>query len=557
MLEFKCNNVIASGTMKYVILMGLALVAAANFLSAEIRFKNIYQNNMVLQANDTNTIAGWTEPDKDVEVSVIATSKDGKKAEFKIRTKSDKRGLWQAEIKQKFPKRTNLEITATSDSGSAKISNIVTGELWIGSGQSNMEWHFGNASVKNEYKDKYEQDAQNSNGDIRIFRTQHIILPSQIEEVCGDWRIVDKNIRHGDVSQVCYIFASQISKALDTPVGVINSSWGGSRIEPWISRSAFENSPECKKFIERLDKDTAEFEQVRRDYIANFPTWLEQNPTNRLQNENGRTRPRQPVDAISRNDQPTCMYNAMINGIAPLAPRGVLWYQGESNAGQPYEYGDLKKLMVNSWRKLFKRDFYFYYVELAAFTGTQNQPVQKGSWGAIREAQAEVLDLPKTGVATSIDNGGSEMSGQGDIHPPHKELVSTRLANLALAQVYKKGGEVDAISPYYKSYKIDGNKIIVKIANANGLRKMKNVDKLQGFAIRGDDNNNWKWADAEIKGDTIILSSPEVPEPKAARYAWASWPLISVESKSGLPLRPFSTDHGAYLDYGKPLPQEK
>ena len=148
------------------------------------------------------------------------------------------------------------------------------------------------------------------------------------------------------------------------------------------------------------------------------------------------------------------------------------------------------------------------------------------------------------------------MNGQGDIHPPHKELVSTRLANLALAQVYKKGSEVDAISPYYKGCKIEGNKIIISIANANGLRKMKNVDKLQGFAIRGENRDSWKWADAEIKGDTIILSSPEVPEPKAARYAWASWPLISVESKSGLPLRPFSTDHGAYTDHNRDFPEK-
>lgn len=537
--------------------MGLAIVALANFASADIRFKNIYQNNMVLQANDTNTIAGWTEPEKAVEIKVSAISNEGEKAEFKMQTKSDKRGLWQAEIKQKFPKRTNLEITATSDSGTAKISNVITGELWMGSGQSNMEWHFGNASIDRTYRDKYEQDAQNSNGDIRIFRTQHIILPEQIEEVCGDWRIINKNIHQGDVSQICYIFASQLSKALDTPVGVINSSWGGTRIEPWISRKAFENSPECKKFIVRFDENAANFEKLRANYIANYPKWLEQNPTIELQNKNGKTRPKQPVDIISKINQPICIYNAMINGIAPLSPRGVLWYQGESNAGQPYEYGDLKKLMVNSWRKLFKRDFYFYYVELAAFTDTQKQPVQKGSWGAIREAQAEVLDLPKTGVVTSIDDGGSKVGGQGDIHPPHKELVATRLAKLALAQVYKRGNEKDAISPYFKDYKIDGDKIIVTIANANGLRKMSNVEKLQGFAIRGSDNNNWKWADAEIKGDKIIISSPEVPEPKAARYAWASWPLISVENANGLPLRPFSTDHGAYLDYGKPIPQDK
>lgn len=334
--------------------MGVALLALANFLNAEIRFKNIYQNNMVLQANDTNAIAGWTEPDKDVELKVSATSKDGKKAEFTIKTKSDKRGLWKAEIKQKFPKRTNLEISATSDSGSAKISNIVTGELWIGSGQSNMEWHFENATVNKDYKAKYDESAPDYGSDIRMFKVRHNMLPTPIEEVCGDWRIIDKKVTSGLVSQVCYIFASQISKALDTPVGIINTSWSGSRIEPWIPRKAYENSPECKKFIEALDRDSADYKEVREQYIKNFPTWLEQNPTNKLQNKNRNSRPRQPVDILTKSEQPTCMYNGMINGIAPLAPRGVLWYQGESNAGQPYEYGNLKKLMVTSWRKLFK-----------------------------------------------------------------------------------------------------------------------------------------------------------------------------------------------------------
>ncbi|MBO6103213.1 MAG: hypothetical protein J6P03_08190, partial [Opitutales bacterium] len=347
---------------------------------------------------------------------------------------------------------------------------------------------------------------------------------------------------------------------LDTPVGVINSSWGGSRIEPWISKEAFKtsgasfksaNNEEFKSWKE-YEAFTSNYESLRENYIKNFSKWIEENPTGRLQNKNRASRPKMPIDVLSNEHNPTNKYNSMICGIAPLSPKGVLWYQGESNASQPYFYGELLKLMVNSWRKHFKRDFYFYYVDLAAFTETQNQPVQMGSWGGIRETMAEVLELPKTGVATSIDSGGSKTNGQGDIHPPHKELVSTRLANMALADVYKKGSPKAARSPRYAGeFKVEGGRLIVKIANAEGLRKMAGKEKLTGFAIRGENPRDWKWADAEIKGDTIALSSPEVPNPKAARYAWASWPLVSVESKHGLPLLSFSTDGGAYLDYNR------
>ena len=535
-------------------------MSAAVFANAEMRFKNIYQNNMVLQANEENAIAGKAGAGENVEVLISAKSADGKAFEKTLKAKADKNGKWAVKAPA-FPKRTVLEITAKNGGGeTARISNVVTGELWLGSGQSNMEWHFGNNTVDKDFLKKFEADADAMKGDVRIFTANRYVLPEAIDEVCGDWRIIDgKNLRHG-ISQICYIFATQISKALDTPVGVINSSWGGSRIEPWISKEAYKsanipfnsaNGTEFKNWQEYEDF-TSNYAKMRDDYIKNFPKWIEDNPTGQLQGKNRAARPQMPIDVLSNDHNPTNKFNSMICGIAPLSPKGVLWYQGESNAGQPYFYGDLMKLMVSSWRKHFKRDFHFYYVDLAAFTQTQSQPVQYGSWGGIREAMAEVLELPKTGVATSIDSGGSKINGQGDIHPPHKELVSTRLANLALAEVYKKGSPKAARSPRYAGeFKVEGDKLIVKIANAEGLRKMQGKDTLTGFAIRGENPRDWKWANAEIKGDTIVLSSPEVQSPKAARYAWASWPLVSVESKYGLPLLSFSTDKGSRIDWGR------
>ena len=542
------------------ILIALAAVLAATFSFAEIRFKNIYQDNMVLQANEPNIIAGRSDANSGVELILNAKSKNGKNVQKSFKTKADKNGMWAVKIPA-FPKRTDLDLTAKNDSGeSAKITNAVTGELWLGSGQSNMEWYFDRPTIEKEFLEKHQKIADELKGDVRVFITASMHFTKPLNEVGGrvGWRIVDGSNLKTSGSQICIIFAGQLAKALDTPVGVIDSSWGGSRIESWIPKSAFlENNLvfgwEGKNYTwADYEKEINNYAKIRDQYIEEFAEWFEKYPSRELQGKNSKTCPKKPIDEFSIDQLPGKRYNAKIHGIAPLAPKGVLWYQGESNAGEPFLYGEQLKALVTSWRKLFKKDFYFYYVDLAALNDTQKEPVQYYSWGGIREAMTEVLELPKTGVATSIDSGGSKMQGQGDIHPPHKEFISTRLANLALAEVYKKGNPVHARSPRYSGeFKVEGNKLIVKIANADGLRKMARAEKLTGFAIRGENPRDWKWADAEIKGDTIVLSSPEVAEPKAARYAWASWPLVSVESSHGLPLLSFSTDNGAYVDWNK------
>ena len=548
--------------MKTKILFGIIAVCAAAFASADIRFKNIYQNDMVLQAGEENIVAGRASDCENVELAIVAKSKDGRTLEKTLKAKLDKKGRWFVKLPA-FPKRTVLELTAKNDRGDiAKISNVITGELWLGSGQSNMEWNFNAHTVDNDYRQKYREIADMMKGDVRTFVSSRLLFTEEAEEVGGQWRIIDGKSLGNSGSQLGFIFACQLSAALDTPVGFIDSSWSGSRIEPWIPKSAFRAAnpnfhAEGKAFNwVSYEEALSNFEVMRRNYVENYKTWFEENPTWQLQNQNSDTKPEMPIDEISRDQLPSKMFNGKISGIAPLSPKGVLWYQGESNAGEPYEYGALIKLMVNSWRKHFKRDFYFYYVDLAAHQATQSQPVQYGSLGGIREAMAEVLQLPKTGVATSIDSGGSKMQGQGDIHPPHKEMIATRLAKLALAEVYKIGKPSAARSPYYAGdFKIEGNRLIVKIANADGLRKMQGKESLTGFALRGENPRDWKWANAEIEGDTIVLSSDEVLYPKAARYAWGSWPLVSVESRHGLPLRSFSTDNGAYKDYNKPVPE--
>ena len=530
-------------------MIGVAAMVGASYVSAEVRFKNIYQNNMVLQADAPNAVAGWADPNADVELLYKATAKGGQTFEKAVKAKADKRGYWEAKIPS-FPKRTTLEITAKSGGESAKIGNVLTGELWIGSGQSNMEWNFGAGTVKEEYRAKIQKDIDETDGEIRFFKVQNNTLIRPIDEVSGNWSVI-KNPRDGNLSAVAYLFASRLRKELDTPVGIINSSWGGTRIEPWIPQSAFEASEDCREIWGRHIRKVEAFEKVRANYYKMAADFFEKYPTWQLQNQHGDERPPEAYDPTN-NRAPSVIYNAKIHGIAPLSPKGVIWYQGESNENDYDEYGKLAKLLVNSWRKHFKNDFWFFYVELAAFTNKQTQPVElnRNSWAYIREAQAEVLELPKTDVAANADTG-PEPEPVGDIHPPYKDVPAERLARLALAHVYKKMPLKEAVAPFYKSHKVEGGKMVVDVEYGDGLKKMDKAEKLTGFAIRGDDKN-WKWADAEIKGNKIVLSNPEVKNPVAARYGWAKYPLLSVENRYGLPLRPFSTDNGSKTDHDKP-----
>ena len=542
--------------MAAVMLAGGCALAASAY---DVRFKNIYQSRMVLQAGKPNDVAGRANPGAAITVTGEAV-KPGKAPQMiSLHVKADSSGRWTVTLPA-LPKRTVLKLTCSDGKTSKTIEDVVFGELWLCSGQSNMEWNFNANTIPADYLKKCRASVPAFAGDIRTIVTERNCLVTECDEIGGTWNRIDKgeDLRRAG-SQFAYLFAQLISKALDTPVGIIDSSVGGSRIEPWIPASAFKetNVPFHTQDRRAFRWDTyqaalANFAKDREDFMARRSKWLSDNPSNDLRNRNRDTMPQPPIDELALDHMPAKFFNGKICGLFPLKPVGVLWYQGCSNDSEPYEYGELAKLLVTSWRKHFRTEFPFYYVELAAINDPQNEPVQRWSWGGIREAQGEVLALPKTGVITSADAGGSEKLGLGDIHPPCKKMIAERAAKLVLAEVYGKGSAVAARSPYYSGVsKAEGGKFRVKIANADGLRLMPGKDKIDGFAIRGEKKDDWKWANAVIEGDEIVLSSPDVPKPVAVRYGWARRPRLTLESAHALPLRPFSTDHGSTLDYGK------
>jgi sialate O-acetylesterase len=234
----------------------------------------------------------------------------------------------------------------------------------------------------------------------------------------------------------------------------------------------------------------------------------------------------------SNQNNPSVLYNAMIAPLVPFALRGVIWYQGESNAGRAYQYRTLFPIMIRNWRSAWGRDFPFYFVQLPNWHASKAQP-DESDWAELREAQTMTLREPATGMAVTIDIGD-----EIDLHPRNKLDVGRRLAGWALAGTY--GENVVPSGPLFDRSSIEGDKVRIRFKYSNGL---KTIDggPLKGFAIAGEDRR-FVWADARIDGDTVIVSSPMVPKPAAVRYGWADNPIANLYNKAGLPASPFRTD---------------
>lgn len=253
--------------------------------------------------------------------------------------------------------------------------------------------------------------------------------------------------------------------------------------------------------------------------------------------------PAMPVQRVTGPNRPTVLYNAMIHPLIPYAIKGAIWYQGESNADRAYQYRELFPLMISDWRKNWGRgNFPFYFVQLANFMKPDQQPAES-AWAELREAQKMTLSLPNTGMATAIDIGD-----ENDIHPKNKQEVGRRLALIALANLY--GENVAWSGPVYKSYKTDGNKIRLSFSHTDKGLQAKGSDTLKGFAIAGSDHKFY-WATAAISGNEVVVSSPQVTDPVAVRYAWGNNPQANLCNAAGLPAPPFRTDDWQGVTYGK------
>lgn len=619
-------------------------------LKAELRLPAIFGDNMILQRDNPIKLWGWAEKNETIHVQFMQQN---------LNTKADKNGQWKltlAPTSHGGPYR--LKINGRKEQ--ILLKNILVGEVWLASGQSNMEW-----IVKNS-NNATGEIRQANYPNIRAFNVEKNMSDVPKLDLNGKWEICSP-ATVGDFSAVGYFFALKLYQELGIPVGIINSSWGGTGVETWTSGNSFNKLPahynapykqastgDLKSFMSENELKKQAYQQA----LANDPgiaekwyenntdlsTWGKMNVPQlwepKLDNidgivwfkrsihlpkgsasksasihlgtiddndicwingvkvgeTKGYTIPRSynipktvlkdgeniitlkimdtgggggfygnpaqlyleiegeksPLDGewnykeaittkqhgykeVSPNMFPSLLFNAMINPIIPYTIRGVIWYQGEHNAGQAYDYRTLFPNLIQDWRSLWKFDFPFYWVQLANYMAKDKTP-EDSDWAKLRDAQTRTLRLVHTGQAVITDIGEAD-----DIHPRNKQEVGRRLALIALAKDYGKK-ELVYSGPMFKSMVKEGNKLVISFdATGGGLVVDNKYGYVEGFAIAGADKK-FVWAKAHIEGNKLIVYADQVLNPEFVRYAWSNNPDVNLFNKEGLPAVPFSNE---------------
>jgi len=478
-------------------LFALLLLLLAPLAQAELKVANVFSSHMVLQQDMPIRVWGWAEPG----ATVVVGLSDLKNASASS-VKAGEDGKWFTALPARKAEGKTLQLQVVSGDEKIEFDDILVGEVWICSGQSNMEWSIARSANPNE------EIANAKHPKIRLFNVPKHVKQNEPQKDAQEatWTPCSPETAKG-FSAVGYYFGRELSKELDVPIGLVGTNWGGTRIEPWTPPVGFEQVPELKSIVDALNQET----------------------------------PKYPGGA-------TQIYNGMVAGLTPLSVRGAIWYQGESNAGDGLRYEHLKHGLVKGWREVFdNEDLSFYWVQLADFGRGHGGKPEGGGWGPVREGQRRALALPKTGMAVIMDIGDAK-----DIHPKNKQDVGKRLALWALAKDY--GKSIVYSGPMYKSHEVKGSKVIVSFDHVGGglMTGTKGGDhrmdpvqpgegnELLAFSIR-DEAGAWHWAKAVIEGDKVVLSSDAVKKPTAVRYAYDSDPEVNFYNKEGLPASPFTT----------------
>lgn len=617
-------------------------------VQAKVSLPKIFSDNMVLQRETVIPIWGWANAGEQITVSLNKQT---------VSAIADQNGKWSVKLKSEKA-ATNLTLTIKGEN-TIELKNVAVGEVWLCSGQSNMEW-----AVRQSMNAEQELAAANNPNirQIKISKTINTNPQNDFNE--GTWQISNPTSAR-DFTAVGYFFAQNIYKELKIPIGLINSSWGGTNIETWISREGFESSDEFREMIAKMpkvdidslakakvSKKVAQIEQLQGLKLNSFdaeafkkesfddsklPTmnvpglwesqslgdfdgvvWL-RTTVNLDKYQSAKptilelarvddadetfvngvrvggmnqwdARRRYPIppnvlktgenvfvvkvtdtgggggiygklsefhlnmedEAVAihgkwkfqvesiqpgtnQNEFPSLAYNAMIHPLIPYSFRGVLWYQGESNAGRAYQYRTAFPLLINDWRKKWNNDFPFYFVQLATYATAGNSN-EGSSWAELREAQTMSLKVSKTGMVVTTDIGNPK-----DIHPLNKQDVGKRLAAIALNRTYKKR-MIDS-GPMYKSMKTVGNKAVITFENiGSGLMTTDANGIVRGFEIAGNDQKFYA-VDAKIVRKTIEIVSEKVSSPVVVRFGWiGDASACNLFNREGFPAVPFRTD---------------
>jgi sialate O-acetylesterase len=492
---------------------------------AEVRLHNLFTDHMVLQRGTRTPVWGWADDGEKVTVEY---------RDAKVSTVA-RNGKWMVKLgKMDAEAPGSLRVHGDKDGkhSTVVVSDVVVGEVWVASGQSNMEWPLSRSF---EPTNDIEKSA---NSQIRLFTVPKLKLNQPTNNVNGKWQLCGPESVPG-FSAVAYYFARDLQKTLGVPVGVIHTSWGGSPAEVWIREEIMAQDKEYKRDI--LDSYNASAERAK----TAIAQWEKEAAAAKQAGQ--QFTKRRPGGAW----KPAELYNGMIANIIPYGIKGAIWYQGESNAGRAWQYRRLFADMIENWRSDWDRDFTFLEVQLAPYDMSRKRSIEEitaapgdSAWAELREAQWFATEkLKKVGMAVITDVGDKD-----DIHPTKKAPVGARLALLARRIAY--GEELVASGPEFDGVKFKEGKAILSFDDVgSGLEARGGA--LTGFAIAGADKK-FVWADAKIEGDKVVVSSPKVPKPIAVRYGWSDFPVVNLFNKEGLPASPFRTDDWPLTTKPKP-----
>jgi sialate O-acetylesterase len=488
---------------------------SASPVAADVRVPAFFSDHMVLQRDIQVPVWGWADAGERVTVTLAGQTQSAT---------ADAAGRWRVELKP-LAAGGPLELKIAGHN-QLTIADVLVGEVWLASGQSNMALSVERA------KDFDKEQAAAKLPQIRFFSVSATYASEPATDVPGaTWKVCSPDTV-GRFSATAFFFVRKLNQELNVPVGVLQSAVGGTPIESWIARESQERTSELEPFLAWHRQSLADFDPA--EATARFEKakarWKEQNVAAK---KAGKPAPRAPKDPVQTHEKKANLgglYNGMIAPLAPYAIRGAIWYQGEANA-QPDKaqfYHDQLKLLVTDWRAQWgEGDFPFAWVQLPNFNRAG------GFWERVREGMLQTLSLPNTGMAITIDIGDPK-----NIHPTNKQDVGLRLAAWALGTVY--GKEIATSGPLPEGNQASGSEIIVSFSHADGGLTARG-GALRGFMIAGDDRE-WKPATARIEGERVILSNPEIKHPVAVRYAWEPNPDVNLYNGAGLPASPFRTD---------------
>lgn len=508
--------------MKNLLLIVLAVVSQQ--LSAGIQLAPLFRDGAVLQRDLPVPVWGRAKPSTPVTVRFDSQSHT---------VTPDGRGRWMVRLEPMQARSVGSSMVVSSLGDSIEVRDVLVGEVWLASGQSNMQWTVSQSRAEDQ---KIAKSAAVPL--LRSFDVPRTLSHDRLENVEGSWRIATpENV--GSFSAVGYFFARRLVEELDVPVGLIHSSWGGSRIEPWWAEEGLLEVPELREIaMDRRLKSPGfpKYQVAFSDYLGKVRNWADACATAIDEGRPVPEIPAAPARLELGHNRQIGTYQAMIHPLVPYALRGFIWYQGEANRGDGLIYTAKMRALIDGWRKQFRRpDAPFLYAQLAPFTyqGPKESEVQLAE---IWWAQQEALKIPGTGMAVTNDVGNLK-----DIHPRNKSTVGERLAKWALADTYGREGIVKS-GPLYTGFEVLPDGLIVRFEYSGGGLATRDGKAPTWFECAGADGK-YHPALAEIMpdGKSIRLSSPKVAKPERARFAWSQLAQPNLINQEGLPAAAFLT----------------